>query len=90
MPDNNRYNYANGFVLRVGDNDVLLGLGVNEDPTKPNELIEVTRVAMSPKTAKMLMISLQNGLTALEEAFGAIQIPEDKMAALAVKPIKTA
>ncbi len=68
--------YANIFTIVNTENEFLIDFGIVLPGTKIIKV--VSRVILSPKVAKQLMITLQNGIRNYENLFGEIKIQPPK------------
>jgi hypothetical protein len=75
--------FTNSFALRFSDNDVLLRFSVDLDPPDQESVaLEEVAVAMTPRSAKLLALTLSKVLESFESAAGPIDVPQDKLDAL--------
>lgn len=81
--------YVNAFRMRFKDNDVTLSLAAEVDDPEGNEIIQdEVRVIMTPRTAKVLLLSLSNIIAKFEETLGPIQLPAGKEEEIAKSAVK--
>ncbi len=84
-PDNSKpaIGFSNIFQMRFGDNDVLLEFGVDMNPEQPGQLVELNaRVAMTPRSAKILAYTLTKTIESFEQRVGPISLPPGKTEAI--------
>ncbi len=86
--DKNRINYVNALFLQIGDNDVVMRLGIALDPNHPEKMEGEQAMIMTPKTAKLLMTYLQNGLLELEKKIGPINIGDINIQPILLQEVK--
>lgn len=83
--------YINAFRMRLKDNDVMLSLATEVDDSQGNEYLQdEVRVVMTPRTAKILMLSLNKVMKVYEESIGVIQLPPSKEEEIAKATVKVA
>lgn len=73
--------YANTFELRMGDNDVAIGLCTDVSPLgfEHGQHTREATVVMTPRAAKILARILTKAISEFEAQTGEIPIPESKV-----------
>ncbi len=86
MPENPktkdfRHIFSNVFSMQFGDNDVRITFGHQADLADlAKGFIEEVSVFMTPRTAKVMMVSLKTTIERFEQASGApISLPPERM-----------
>lgn len=75
--------FTNAFSLRLGDNDISIEFSTEQTIADKQVYLSQLQVMMTPKSAKILSLVLNNALEQLEKLSGApITLPPDKIAEL--------
>lgn len=81
--------FASAFRMRVSDNDVTVSIAAEYDDIKGNPFIQdEVRLVMTHRSAKVLMLALNNIITVYESQKGQIQLPPGKEEEIAKSAVK--
>jgi hypothetical protein len=83
--------YGNSVNIQFGDNDVRIGIGLDQNPNMPGQsTLEEAAIILTPRTAKLLAHALGTIIANFEAANGPISIPQAKIENVAEQIAKQA